>query len=235
MTEVALSATGAPGPNLDALFAPLPEAAETATVRHHSKTTATGPRDDGAMCELVARIVDADQKALAALYDATVSQVYRLARNITRNLQCAEDVTEDVYWQVWRQAPRFDRRRGPVIAWLLTLSRSRALDHLRRRDEAVPHPETQTLAGETADSQNNPAARLSASESERSLNAALERLDPLPRQLLALAFYRGLSHDEIAQQTRLPLGSVKSHIRRALIALRGQLGPAGTVREASRP
>jgi RNA polymerase sigma-70 factor (ECF subfamily) len=136
---------------------------------------------------------------------------------------------------VWRQAPRFDRRRGPVIAWLLTLARSRALDHLRRRDEAVPHSEPQTLDDQTADSQNNPAARLSASESERSLNAALERLDPLPRQLLALAFYRGLSHDEIAQQTRLPLGSVKSQIRRALIALRSQLGPAGTVREASKP
>jgi len=235
MTEVAFSGTGAPGPNLDALFAPLSGAAETATLRHHSKTAPAGQGHDGALCELVARIVDADQKALAALYDATVSQVFRLARSITRNIQCAEDVTEEVYWQVWRQAPRFDRRRGPVIAWLLTLSRSRALDHLRRRDEAVPHPEPQMLADDTADSQNNPAARLSASESERSLNAALERLDPLPRQLLALAFYRGLSHDEIAQQTRLPLGSVKSHIRRALIALRSQLGPAGTVREASKP
>ena len=179
--------------------------------------------EDELLCVLVARVSRSDQKALAELYDITVSRVYGLARGITRNLQCAEDVTEDVYWQVWRQALRFDRRRGPVMAWLLTLARSRSLDHLRRGDEATNHPEPETLVQDNGDALANPSHLLCAAERDRNLLAALEQLEPLPRQLLSLAFYRGLTHDEIAQQTRLPLGTVKSHIRRALGSLRAML------------
>jgi len=179
--------------------------------------------EDQLLCALVARVSRSDQKALAELYDATVGRVYGLARGITRNLHCAEDVTEDVYWQVWRQALRFDRRRGPVMAWLLTLARSRSLDHLRRGDEASSHPEPETLVHDNGDAQADPSHLLNTAERDRTLLAALAQLDPLPRQLLSLAFYRGLTHDEIAQQTRLPLGTVKSHIRRALASLRGLL------------
>ena len=198
-------------------------------------TLCADPVEDLALCDLVNRVTRADQEALAALYDATVSRVYSLARSITRNLQCAEEVTEDVYWQVWRQALRFDRRRGAVLAWLLTLARSRALDHLRKRDAAFSHPEPQTLVDETGDVLANPAERVGAAQQERSLNAALERIEPLPRQLLALAFYRGLTHDEIAQQTHLPLGTVKSHLRRAMHTLRGLLAHDESTHEAVTP
>ena len=198
-------------------------------------TLCADPVEDLALCDLVNRVTRADQEALAALYDATVSRVYSLARSITRNLQCAEEVTEDVYWQVWRQALRFDRRRGAVLAWLLTLARSRALDHLRKRDAAFSHPEPHTLVDETGDTLENPAERVGAAQQERSLNAALERIEPLPRQLLALAFYRGLTHDEIAQQTHLPLGTVKSHLRRAMNTLRGLLAHDESTHEAVTP
>ena len=198
-------------------------------------TLCADPVEDLALCDLVNRVSRADQEALAALYDATVSRVYSLARSITRNLQCAEEVTEDVYWQVWRQALRFDRRRGAVLAWLLTLARSRALDHLRKRDPAFSHPEPRTLVDETGDVLANPAERVGAAQQERSLNAALERIEPLPRQLLALAFYRGLTHDEIAQQTHLPLGTVKSHLRRAMHTLRGLLAHDESTHEAVTP
>jgi RNA polymerase sigma factor (sigma-70 family) len=179
--------------------------------------------EDELLCVLVARVSRSDQKALAELYDITVSRVYGLARGITRNLHCAEEVTEDVYWQVWRQALRFDRRRGPVMAWLLTLARSRSLDHLRRGDDATPHPEPETLVQDNGDAQANPSHLLATAQRDRDLLTALDSLEPLPRQLLSLAFYRGLTHDEIAQQTRLPLGTVKSHIRRALASLRSLL------------
>ena len=198
-------------------------------------TLCADPVEDLALCDLVNRVSRADQEALAALYDATVSRVYSLARSITRNLQCAEEVTEDVYWQVWRQALRFDRRRGAVLAWLLTLARSRALDHLRKRDPAFSHPEPHTLVDETGDMLESPAERVGAAQQERSLNAALERIEPLPRQLLALAFYRGLTHDEIAQQTHLPLGTVKSHLRRAMNTLRGLLAHDESTHEAVTP
>src|SRR5438552_12915401 len=146
--------------------------------------------DDEALCALVARVARSDQSALAQLYDATASRVYSLARSVTRNLQCAEDVTEDVYWQVWRQALRFDRHRGPVMAWLLTLARSRALDHLRRLDHGAGTVSLDDEGHDTPDSALNPSRLLATAERDRTLNAALDALEPLPRQLLSLAFYR---------------------------------------------
>lgn len=113
------------------------------------------------------------------------------------------------------------------MAWLMTLARSRALDHLRRRDEAMLHPEPETLVEDSPELRDNPAQLLSSARRDECLNVALDRLDPLPRQLLALAFYRGLTHDEIAQQTQLPLGTVKSHIRRGLASMRDALAESG--------
>ena len=204
---------------------------EAAMLSPAAARTAGEPEEDARLCSLVERIGRGDETALAALYDATAGRVFAMVRGITRNLQCAEEVTEDVFWQAWRQALRFDRRRGPVMAWLLTLARSRALDHLRRGDEALSHPDPETLRETPEVAADNPAAAVSASEQERRLGAALERLDPLPRQLVALAFYRGLTHDEIARQTRLPLGTVKSHIRRALNSLRGLLAAIDPAQE----
>jgi RNA polymerase sigma factor (sigma-70 family) len=186
---------------------------------------ASDPEEDARLCVLMARVARAEQKALAELYDLTVTRVYGLARGITRHQPAAEEVTEDVYWQVWRQALRFDRRRGPVMAWLLMLARSRALDHLRRVDRDGPSAPPLVLEDEPGDADLNPSRQVAAAERDRTLLAALDQLEPLPRQLLSLAFYRGLTHDEIAAQTQLPLGTVKSHIRRALGALRGLLSP----------
>ncbi len=185
------------------------------------------PGEEERLARLVARIGAADEAALAELYDATFRRIFSMVQTITRNHQCAEEVAEDVYWQVWRQALRFDPRRGTVMAWLFTLARSRALDHLRRADIAQPHADPDTLRGEVAAPRADPAQWLSALQAESALNAALLGLEPLPRQLLSLAFYRGLTHDEIAADTALPLGTVKSHIRRALAALRSQLASRG--------
>jgi Sigma-70 region 2 len=85
------------------------------------------PGEDPTLCEWIARIAAADERALGLLYDTTVSRVYGLARGITGNLACAEEVTAEVYWQVWRQALRFDHQRGTVMAWLLSLARSSAM------------------------------------------------------------------------------------------------------------
>ena len=185
------------------------------------------PQEPERLAALVARISKSDEKALADLYDATSSRIFSMVRTITRNHQCAEEVAEDVYWQVWRQALRFDSQRGTVLAWLFTLARSRALDHLRRADIAVAHAEPETLLEDAAGEPNDPAEMLSMSQTENCLNAALLSLPPLPRQLLSLAFYRGLTHEEIATTMALPLGTVKSHIRRALGSLQIHLASNG--------
>lgn len=172
---------------------------------------------------LIARVAGQDEAALGELYDLTHGRVHGIALRITRRREVAEEVTEDAYWQVWRQALRFDPARGNALAWLLTIARSRALDTLRRADPAEMHPEPQTLAETALAPDGDPQDLLAATQRDRALHAALATLDALPRQLLALAFFRGLTHEEIAAQTALPLGTVKSHIRRALAALKGAL------------
>jgi RNA polymerase sigma factor (sigma-70 family) len=164
-----------------------------------------------------------DESALGAFYDATVGRVYGLALRITRSRESAEEVAEDVYLQVWRDAARFDPARAGVLGWLLVICRSRALDSLRRADEAQAHPEPETLVPELAHT-DQPESLMQAAQDQSALHAALNELSAVQRQLLALAFFRGLTHDEIAAHLGIPLGTVKSHIRRALSALKERLG-----------
>lgn len=161
-----------------------------------------------------------DEQAFGEFYDATLGRVYGLALRITRDAQTAEEAAEDVYWQVWRQALRFDAERGNAMTWLLTITRSRALDYGRRRDKAEPHPDPASLLDSEASQHNDPQDLLVATQQRRALHKALVNIDALPRQLLSLAFFGGLTHEEIANHTALPLGTVKSHIRRALTRLR---------------
>ena len=192
------------------------QATDSAAGRRRSSTAAA--RED-CLRDWIARVVHQDQQALAQLYETLAGRVYGLALRITRHVQTAEEVTEDCFWQVWRQAPRFDPARGAALAWIMTIARSRALDALRRADTAEPLGEDR-LATIEAEGGGDPHDLLDAVEKQHRLHAALRGLEPLPRQLVALAFFRGLSHEEIAGQMDLPLGTVKSHIRRALLRLR---------------
>lgn len=176
--------------------------------------------DEACLRSLIERIGRSDEEALGALYDATHARVHGLALRITRCRETAEEVTEDTYWQVWRQALRFDPARGCASAWLLTIARSRALDSLRSADQAEAHAEPEALIAAEFSGDGDPQDLFAATQRERAVHTALATLDVLPRQLLALAFFRGLTHEEIAAQTALPLGTVKSHIRRALAALK---------------
>lgn len=209
-----------------------PAATMTLSVSCAADRVVAPEADEARLRGWIAAIGRGDEQALGELYDATLGRVHGLALRITRNAQAAEEVAEDVYWQVWRQALRFDPARGNAMSWLLTIARSRALDSLRRADEADAHPEPETLIAAEAALDGDPQDLLEATQRNHALHAALATLDALPRQLLALAFFRGLTHEEIAQQTALPLGTVKSHIRRALTALRGVLNPAFAVTEA---
>lgn len=175
------------------------------------------------LAALIARIARQDEEALAALYDAVLGKVHGLVRRIVRDERVAEEVTEDVFFQVWRQADRFDSARGRPLGWILTIARTRSLDSLRRADPAVPHPDPDLLDGRWSADTVSAYDILDATQEATRLHTAVEALDPMPRQLLALAFFCGLTHEEIAARSDLPLGTVKSHIRRALVTLRGAL------------
>ena len=170
-------------------------------------------------------VADHDEQALAALYDATLPRVYGLALRLVRQAALAEEVAEDTYFQVWRQAARYNPDRGQALAWLLGMARSRAIDALRReaRFRHAPLDDDDTDRQGPAEGASGDEL-LAATRRHAALNQALLRLPPQPRQLLALSFFRGLSHEEIASQTQLPMGTVKSQIRRALLSLRDVLG-----------
>ena len=168
----------------------------------------------------VFRVVDRDQEALSALYEHMIGRVYGLALRITRSQPLAEEVAQDTFWQVWRQAPRFDPARGTALSWIMTIARSRALDELRRIETKECELLPETLECLTTPEHESPVDLLSAIQKGNIIQAALAKLEPLPRQLVALAFFRGFSHDEIAGHAGLPLGTVKSHIRRALDTMR---------------
>jgi RNA polymerase sigma factor (sigma-70 family) len=173
----------------------------------------------------IRRVIRQDEAAFALLYDACVSRIYGLTLRITRNAALAEEVTEDTFWQVWREAPRFDPGRGTAMAWMLTVARSRALDSLRARDPAELVEDAAELAdAHTAQHGASPLDLLNATQTDHALHDALAQLDPQPRQMIALAFFKGLTHDEIATHTGMPLGTVKSHIRRGLATLKTLLG-----------
>lgn len=179
--------------------------------------------DEQDLGDCISRIVNQDQTAFAMLFKVLSARVYGLALRITGNSQLAEEVTEDTFFQVWRQAPRFDPSRGTALAWVLTIARSRALDALR---SVPPFDELTDFEMETNrenTGRDSLPDLLSAIEQNQLLYDALRNLEPLPRQLLTLSFFRGLSHEEISAQAGLPLGTVKSHIRRAVISLREAL------------
>ncbi len=179
--------------------------------------------DDDALRSQLRAIAGGDERAFAAFYDATVGVVYGLALRILRDVQEAEEVVSDAYLQVWRQAARFDATRGAPRAWLVTIARSRALDTLRRRDPAEPREDAEALADLDCADGPDPTDWLCAMERGTALHTALAGLSQEQRQLLALAYFRGLSHQEISDHTGMPLGTVKTHLRKGIDALRAAL------------
>ncbi len=196
-----------------------------------SAATGLNPQADCEMlAALVRRIVYQDEAALATFYRTLSSRVFTQAMRITRDVGCAQEVVEYVFWQVWRQAPRFDPQRGTALAWVRRIARSRALDALRAMGRN-PLRWAVDLDGdsvvEPGSSHDDPPRRMGEAQAAALLERALTELDPLRRQLVALAYKRGYSQSEIAEQTGLPLGTVRSHIRRALTLMKTSINAAG--------
>ena len=181
-------------------------------------------QDNALLAELVEVITTGDEQALGQLYDLTVNRVYSLAYAMTNNANDAEDIVSDVYWQIWQKASQYNPARGPVIAWLLIHCRSLALDLLRRRrrqQTGQAKLEQQLLTEDTETSIDIGADDLlNLLQEGTAVHKALQQLSEIQQQLIALAFFRDMSHAEIAAAVQLPLGTVKSHIRRGLQILR---------------
>ena len=187
----------------------------------------SGTRLDAELGAVIARTALQDERALERLYDLTFGKVYAVALRILRNAEAAEEVVEDTYWQAWREASRYDPARGRALTWLLTICRSRALDALRRREPAEATDDVDALQSDAAAEKADPYHLLDATERSSAIHAAIETLKPQARQLVALAFFRGLSHREIAEACNMPLGTVKVTLFRACQQLKDCLSGQG--------
>jgi RNA polymerase sigma-70 factor (ECF subfamily) len=174
--------------------------------------------------EYIRRVAAGDREALSELYDQTSPLVYGLALRILRNRADAEEITLDVFTQVWRSAGAYDGRRGSVTAWLATLTRSRAIDRLRAR----ANWDWQSDFEQAERSRAQPPAREAGWLAQQRLlvESALAELPGEQRRLIELAYFAGFSHTELASRTGLPLGTVKTRIRLAMMKLRELLAPA---------
>jgi len=164
-----------------------------------------------------------DQRALESLYDATVGKLYALAIAVLRKPEDAEEVVCATYAYAWENAAQFDSKRANPLGWLLMLCRSRALDRLRQRRAAAPTVDIDAIADNHPDDDDQPDELLLLLQEQSRMHAALAKLTPERRRLISLAFLQGMTHPEIAAATGLPLGTVKSHVRRALGQLRIEL------------
>lgn len=178
---------------------------------------------DKELMALLDRVAARDEAALKALYDLTSGKLYGLAVRVVCHRDWAEDVLQESYLTIWRVAADYRAALSPPMAWMGLIVRSRALDSLRRRtaDRSTVTQElddslAETLEGDAA----NPMDTTQASQQAWALHQCLSRLENRQREVVSLAYLRDLSHSELAQQLRLPLGTVKTWIRRGLEQLR---------------
>ena len=176
---------------------------------------------------VLGRIAAGDEQALGALYDRWQPVVYALAVRILGDRDDAEDVVEDTFCQIWRQAATYETSRGTVATWILTVARSRALDRRRstqrRRTESLDDRDaTRPTADRTAP---DPLALAETAQIRQVVNAALAELPPEQREVVELAYFGGLSQTEIAEKTSVPLGTIKTRVRLAMQKLRDKLAP----------
>ena len=188
------------------------------------------------LSRLLARAGLGDRAAFATLYERTSSHLLAVVLRINRDRAQAEDILQEVYVNVWRAASSFDAAQSQPLTWLTSIARNRAIDSLRRL-QTQPQMRAGAASSDGRDSEDDvydtvadespgPLDLLSRAAEARSLAACIDKLSPSQRQSVALAFFQGLSHAEVATQMRQPLGTVKSWVRRSLAALKSCLDAA---------
>lgn len=172
---------------------------------------------------LVRQTASGDRSALAALYDGTSAMVYGLVLRIVRDEGAADEVTGDVYVQVWRQAVRYEAERGKALSWLLTVARSRAIDRLRAQRARGRESESLEAAARMPALEPGPEECSADSQRRRIVQRALATIAPDQRRAIELAYWGGLSHSQVAEALGEPLGTVKTRIRVGMYRLRETL------------
>jgi RNA polymerase sigma factor (sigma-70 family) len=168
------------------------------------------------------RVAHGDQKAFAEFYRLTSSKVFGVLVRMLHDRGEAEDVLQEVFTTAWRRADSFDPARGGALTWLMTLGRNRAIDRMRKHRE---EPLDDEQVGQIVDEEPSPASMAERGQERQRLEICLEELGPQQRQAVREAFFTGLSYSELAERLSVPLGTMKSWIRRSLMQLKACLEP----------
>lgn len=172
---------------------------------------------------LLVRIREKDERAIEALYSRYSGPLYSLAYQVTGADRFAQDVVQEVFVAVWKDAARFDPSRGAVSSWLFALARHKAIDLVRKEQNVRKHTADVDLEFHEADDDVDQEAWLRLRRD--TVRAAIQQLPEAQRTALELAFFAGLTHVEVAEKLDIPLGTAKTRIRTALLKLRDILGP----------
>lgn len=196
--------------------------------------TTTSTDRSARLADLLARTALADQAAFAELYRVTSGQLYAIAVRIVRDQAAAEEILQDVYVSVWHHAGTYAASKSQPLTWLTSIARNRCLDQLRKREL-----DTVSMTREDDDERDadmdfaaegpTPMDMLLSGADRRSVRECVDDLEGGQKQAIALAFYQGLTHAELAAQLKQPLGTIKSWVRRGLERLRQCLDRSGYV------
>lgn len=195
------------------------------------------PTSQAQLADALSRIALGDRGALASLYRLTGAHLLGVVLRITGDRGQAEDIVQDIFVSIWRTASGFEAGRSQPMTWLTSIARHRAIDSLRRRKTDPAAPGSPASAAQAdgddplealPDPQPGPLDLLQRGAEARALNRCVEKLSAEQQQSLALSYYQGLSHAEVAEHLGQPLGTVKSWVRRALIALKDCLTRAAS-------
>jgi RNA polymerase sigma-70 factor (ECF subfamily) len=182
--------------------------------------TSRGPREVPLDATLLSSLLQKDVSAFEQLYDRHSRLVYGLVLRILQQASTSEEVVQDVFLQLWRNADQYDSSRGPFVPWLCTMARNRALDHLRLKSERQRRRED--LPDELPSAVVAPDYEKVIDEKRRAerVRSLMASLNPQQKKAIELAYFEGLSHSEIAATLKEPLGTVKSWIRNGLLRLK---------------
>jgi RNA polymerase sigma-70 factor (ECF subfamily) len=175
--------------------------------------------------DLLGRVAQGDRTAFAELYDRSAPRVFGLVKRLLRDHAQSEEVTQEIFLEIWQSATRYDHSKGSAVAWMLTMAHRRAVDRVRAsqasRDRDV-RIGIRDFAAEYDSVAENVEVKI---ESER-VKEAMKRLTELQRQAVQLAYFGGYSHSEVASMLSVPIGTVKTRLRDGMIRLRDELGVA---------
>ncbi len=180
--------------------------------------SASTPGERAELTQLLVRTGHNDQRAFAELYKRTSSKLFGVCLRMLRDRSDAEEVLQETWTTVWRRAASFDAGKASAITWLVTLARNKAIDRLRQhREQQLDEP---LKLEEVADADPTPAADAETSQEYQRLQRCLDALEPQQRNAMREAFFTGATYNELATRCKVPLGTMKSWIRRSLLQLR---------------